>query len=197
MPSYGFSDEQIGTVTNYFLGMHQRPFVMTNYMYTPDASLIPAGKALFEKLKCLSCHYIGTPTTDTKAPNFQLVKNRLRPEWVEHWIARPDSIMPGTPMTAFWWASGKVAAADPDILGGNAMMQIRAVHDYVQSLGTGTVPTPTPYSTINGSDRYVLPNGEYQVVRTNAMPAENTAVKTAEKKHAEVLRKSGKPAASK
>ena len=163
MPTYGFSDAEIGTATNYFLGMHKRPFVMTSYDYPVASSLVPYGKMLFDKLKCLSCHYTdGTGEATAKAPNLSNTKKRLRPDWVPNWLAHPDAMMPGTPMTGFWWSSGKLAPADPQILGGDAMLQIKAVQEYVHSIGKDALPSPTPYATINGSDKYILPNGDYE-----------------------------------
>lgn len=169
MPTYGFSDEQIQTATDYFLATHNRHYVMTNYLYQPDPLLIPAGKELFDKLKCLSCHYLGAPGAETKAPNLATIKRRLRPEWLPHWLARPDSIMPGTPMTGFWWSSGKPAPADPNILGGDYKMQIKAVIDYVWSVSSDAPPVSSPYATVNGVDRYVLPDGSYTVIASNMM----------------------------
>jgi hypothetical protein len=166
MPTYGFSDEQLQTASNYFLASHNRQYVMTNYTYRPDPSLLPAGKYLFDKLKCLSCHYLGAPNAETKAPNLAMIKRRLRPDWLPHWLLRPDSLMPGTPMTAFWWASGKPAPADT-ILGGDYKLQIRAVIDYVWSINTDEMPPSSPYATINGVDRYVFPDGSYSVMASN------------------------------
>ncbi|MBS1903204.1 MAG: c-type cytochrome [Bacteroidetes bacterium] len=163
MPSYGFSDDDISLATNYFLGLHKRPFVLTNYEYQANASMVPHGKEMFDKLKCLSCHYVGTTGEATaKAPNLANVKKRLRPDWITTWISRPDSVMPGTPMTAFWVSGGKMAAADPQILGGDYKMQIQAVKDYLESIGTDATITATPYAVINGSAKYVLPNGDYE-----------------------------------
>ncbi len=163
MPSYGFSDVDISTATNYFLSMHKRPLVMTNYEYPVNNALVPYGKALVDKLKCVSCHSIGTQGADgAKSPNLLNVKKRMRPDWVGHWLARPDSIMPGTPMTGFWWSGGKPAPADPEILGGNITMQIEAVKEYLHSIGTDVVSSPSAYATINGVDKYVLPNGDYE-----------------------------------
>jgi hypothetical protein len=143
---------------------------MTEYLYAVDQSLLPAGKALYEKVKCLTCHYVGTETPGAKAPDLAGVRSRLRPDWVGHWLARPDSIVPGTPMTAFWWMGGKPASPAPEILGGDVQMQIKAVQDFIYSLGRVGIPSPTPYSTIGGSPRYVLPNGSYQAsASTNAM----------------------------
>lgn len=166
MPSYGFSDEQLQTASNYFLATHDRQYVRTTYTHTPNPALLPAGKYLFDKLKCLSCHYVGgAVNAETKAPSLSTIKKRLRPDWLPHWLLRPDSVMPGTPMTAFWWASGKPAPADT-ILGGDYKLQIQAVIDYVWSINTDEMPPPSPYATVNGVNRYVLPNGGY-VIATN------------------------------
>ncbi|HYM19841.1 MAG TPA: c-type cytochrome [Candidatus Kapabacteria bacterium] len=163
MPSFGFSDGDISTATNYFLGMHDRQFVLTSYDYPVNQTLVPHGKELFDKLKCLSCHYVNaSEESKAKSPNLTNVKKRIRPEWLDVWLARPDSIMPGTPMTSFWISGGKQAAADPVILGGNAKMQIQAVKEYLHSIGTDVVPSPSPYATIGGSPKYVLPNGDYE-----------------------------------
>jgi hypothetical protein len=57
-------------------------------------------------------------------------------------------------------------------------MQIRAVRDYVYSIGRTEDPVQTPYAVINGSDHYVLPNGTYDVVLTSAMPRTGPDVMT-------------------
>jgi cytochrome c2 len=169
MPTFGFSDVELQTISDYFLATHNREYVMTNYTYKPNPELIPAGKYLFDKLKCLSCHYVGgSQNAETKAPSLSVLKRRIRPDWLPHWLARPDSIVPGTPMTAFWWASGKPAPAD-SILGGDYQMQIRAVIDYVWSINTDEMPPSTPYAVVNGVERYVLPDGSYTVIASNMM----------------------------
>jgi mono/diheme cytochrome c family protein len=163
MPTFGFSDNDISTATNYFLATHKRQLVMTSYEYPVNSSLVPYGKMLFDKLKCLSCHYVGgSGEAAAKAPDLANVKKRMRPDWINRWLARPDSIMPGTPMTAFWWASGKPAPADPEILGGNVQMQIAAVKEYLHSIGNDANPQPTPYAVIGGSPKFILPNGDYE-----------------------------------
>jgi cytochrome c2 len=200
MPTFGFSDAEIGTATNYFLGIHKQQLMLTQYQFQGDPNLLAAGKALYDKINCLSCHSAGAPTPDTKAPSFALSKGRLKPDWVEHWIARPDSIMPGTPMTAFWWTAGKPSTPAVEILGGDINMQIHAVHTYIQSLGNGGIPSPTPYATINGVDKYVMPNGDYRPVMTNATPASlanQPGMPLPKKEALKKAEKIGKPTASK
>jgi cytochrome c2 len=197
MPSYGFSDGEISTATNYFLGMHKRQLMLTSYEYPLNAPLVPHGKELFDKLKCLSCHYINaSEESKAKAPNLTNVKKRIRPEWLDVWLSRPDSIMPGTPMTSFWISGGKQAAADPAILGGNAKMQIQAVKEYLHSIGNDNVPVPSPYATIGGSAKYVLPNGDYEaaMMRMEMPTAESMLAKPAapNKEHSGLLRRADK-----
>ncbi len=175
MPSFGFSDAEIGTATNYFLGMHKRPFVMTSYDYPTIQSLVPTGKYLVDKLKCVSCHTIGgAGANPAKAPDLENTKKRLRPDWIAMWLAHPDAQMAGTPMTGFWWVNGKMAAADSSAMGGDPMMQIKAVREYLHSIGKDVIPSSTPYATINGSDKYILPNGDYEAALMRAeMPNAN------------------------
>ncbi len=169
MPTFGFSDAEIGTATNYFLGMYRRPYVMTSYEYPTNQNLASYGKMLFDKLKCLSCHTMGgAGANPAKSPDLENTKKRLRPEWITQWLAHPDAMMPGTPMTGFWWSNGHLAAADSAILGGDPIMQIKSVAEYVHSIGKDVLPSPTPYAVINGSDKYVLPNGDYEAAMARA-----------------------------
>ncbi len=163
MPTFGFSDAEIGTASNYFLATHKRPYVMTSYDYPVNQTLAASGKLLFDKLKCLSCHTMGgVGANPAKSPDLENTKKRLRPEWISQWLAHPDAMMPGTPMTGFWWSNGKLAAADSAIMGGDPMMQIKAVQEYVHSIGKDILPASTPYAVIGGSDKYILPNGDYE-----------------------------------
>lgn len=173
MPTFGFSDSSIGVATKYFLATQKRPFVLTDYTLTLDQSLIPSGKQLFDNLKCLSCHVTGTAGGAQQiAPNLDLTRRRLRPEWVIDWLHNPEAQQPGTRMPAFWGTPKTgMNTMFPALLGADPELQIRAVRDYVYSFGSTTDITPTPYAVISGTDHYVLPNGQYDVVLTNAMPA--------------------------
>lgn len=58
---------------------------------------------------CFSCHYfdefpVERARGDLKkmAPNMDMVRNRLRPEWVKNWLLRPQNYLPYTSMTAFF-----------------------------------------------------------------------------------------------
>src|SRR5262249_49637703 len=64
-----------------------------------------AGKKVFEVLRCKQCHprseqEMNAPGVDraSLAPNLQMAVNRLRHDWINDWIRRPDEWMPGTRM---------------------------------------------------------------------------------------------------
>ena len=61
------------------------------------------GKNLFNKAACVSCHGVWPPPPGQEppsAPNLNLAKKRLRPEWIVAWLKNPQEIMPGTKMPA-------------------------------------------------------------------------------------------------
>jgi len=66
---------------------------------------------------CLKCHATGDPAHDkfATAPNFLLAKDRLKPNWVEHWLLDPQAISPGTSMPSglFRQQSGHWVFAGP------------------------------------------------------------------------------------
>ena len=169
MPSFGFSDSSIAVATKYFLATKHRPLILTDYQFVADQSLLGPGKQLFDQLKCMSCHVLGGGAAGAQqiAPNLELTKRRLRPDWVIDWIHDPNAQQAGTRMPAFFGTpTTKLSTPFPAILGGDVEMQIRAVRDYVFSIGSDVAPTSTPYAVISGKDHYVYPNGVYDVTFT-------------------------------
>jgi len=137
MPTFGLTDDEIGTITKYFLALHKKEFELRDYTaYRPEPSSVAAGKKLFDEFQCLSCHYTGTipegKTPSDLAPNLAMARTRLKPDWMVDWITNPDSIQPGTRMPTFF---PDLQSPDPDILGGNANDQIKALRDYVLTIG--------------------------------------------------------------
>ena len=55
-------------------------------------------------------------------------KDRLRPQWIEHWLRNPSRVQPGTRMPLIPWAkqSKHLAGTDAD--------RIRAVKDQLMNL---------------------------------------------------------------
>jgi len=133
MPTFTLTDDEIGTITNYFLALHKKELELRDYQtITTEPKYLAAGKKLFEELQCLSCHYTGKipegKGPGDLAPNLALAKSRLKPDWILEWIARPDSITPGTRMPNFY---PDMQSPDPDVFGGDAKEQIRALRDHI------------------------------------------------------------------
>ena len=78
------------------------------------------------------------------APDFNLARQRLNPDWILKWLKDPQKVQPGTKMPSFY-------PGGPDnILGGKEDLQIEAMRDYLMTLGrtpsARVAPTPTPAS---------------------------------------------------
>ena len=133
MPTFSLTDDEIGTITRYFLALHRKELEVREYQNIPlEPKYLVNGKKLFEDYQCLSCHTTGKipegKSPSDLAPNLALAKTRLKPEWILDWIARPDSIQPNTRMPNFF---PDMQAADTTILAGDAREQIKALRDYL------------------------------------------------------------------
>ncbi|MDQ6894532.1 MAG: c-type cytochrome [Acidobacteriota bacterium] len=105
MPTFGFTEGELNDLTRYFASLDraQYPFLLASYQ--PDAVSWAAGKKTFELLKCKQCHprseqEMNAPGVERSnlAPNLQMASTRLRHDWINDWIRRPDEWMPGTRM---------------------------------------------------------------------------------------------------
>jgi hypothetical protein len=152
MPTFDFTEAQISILGRYFAELDKLvdwPYNNLEVETTPQ--MLAAGKQLFTGAQCHTCHP-STPggnseTRSGVAPNLTLTHGRLRPDWTERWIIDPAAIDPDTRMPAFFEldpATGKrkpfVPTDGPPILDSDAAAQIRALRDYVFSLG-GPVKT--------------------------------------------------------
>ncbi len=103
MPTFSFSENELGKLVRFFEALSRQPFP-----YIPDqrppltAKEIDMARSLFSSpaAPCLKCHATGDPAHDktATAPNFLQAKGRLKPDWVERWIIDPQAISPGTSM---------------------------------------------------------------------------------------------------
>jgi cytochrome c2 len=104
MPTFGFTDAQLNDLTKYFAALSKAsyPFILPDT--TPDAMSVAAGKKVFEMYRCAQCHPRSQQDADkvedksSLAPNLQMAHTRLRHDWINDWISRPDEWMPGTRM---------------------------------------------------------------------------------------------------
>jgi len=113
MPSFQMPEKDVATLVNYFgaLDGKLQPYVHFDKDKVKPESL-EAGRTLFAKAECLSCHGDWPPPPDKEAPSapsLSYAKRRLRPDWVVKWIQNPQKIMPGTKMPVYFEGAGSSA----------------------------------------------------------------------------------------
>jgi len=144
MPTFHLADTEANTVVGYFTALDR---VSVPFVHIERAALSPAnvevGKLLTSKdyFDCFSCHQRGAQKPQGPpegwAPDLALAHARLNPEWIVKWLRDPQKLMPGTKMPSFY------PGGPPDVLGGDDEAQIRALRDFVVSLGLPeTTPSP-------------------------------------------------------
>jgi hypothetical protein len=103
MPTFSFSENELGKLVRFFQALSRQPFP---YIPEPFPTLTAKETEMARNLfsspaaPCLKCHATGDPAHDrtATAPNFLQAKGRLKPDWVERWIIDPQAISPGTSM---------------------------------------------------------------------------------------------------
>ncbi len=126
MPSFEMTNEE----KNKLVAMFQAKSDQGTFEATTHQDVVwekgekAAAKKLFKDLDCVSCHAAEYTNDEPVAPNLKYAKRRLRASWIEKWLAAPEEILPGTTMPNFW-LDGE--PADPDLLGGDAKRQIKAL----------------------------------------------------------------------
>ena len=103
MPTFYFSDRQVGKVMRFFMARSTQPLP-----YQPEdmEPLSSAERLMSRRLfsgkaaPCLKCHMTGNAARDRNAtaPNFLIAAQRLKPEWTYRWMLEPANIAPGTAM---------------------------------------------------------------------------------------------------
>ena len=103
MPTFSFSENELGKLVRFFQALSRQPFP-----YIPEevpqltAKETEMARSLFSSTAapCLKCHATGDPIHDRNAtaPNFLQAKGRLKADWMERWIIDPQAISPGTSM---------------------------------------------------------------------------------------------------
>jgi cytochrome c551/c552 len=103
MPTFSFSENELGKLVRFFQALSRQPFP-----YIPEERPVLTAKetdmarSLFSSTAapCLKCHATGDPAHDrfATAPNFLQARGRLKPDWMERWIIDPQAISPGTSM---------------------------------------------------------------------------------------------------
>jgi cytochrome c2 len=139
MPTYGFTELELNTLTHYFASLDLVP-----YPFEPqpeiDAEMVAVGGNLFRKWECVSCHVVAGKLPNQEpanmAPDLAMSRERLRPGWIESWLEDPMRIQPATRMPQNFPERAEDNAF-PEILGGDQKAQIDAVTQYLLTLEAG------------------------------------------------------------
>ncbi|HXK08576.1 MAG TPA: c-type cytochrome [Vicinamibacteria bacterium] len=142
MPTFGFTEPQLNTITHYFASMDLVP-----YPFEPradiDPKMVSTGAGLFGRAECVKCHVVGgklpNQPPSNMAPDLAAVRARLRPGWIRSWLKDPQRIVPGTRMPQNF-PDKPEENAYPDVLGGKQQAQIDAVTQFLLTLGPGGEP---------------------------------------------------------
>ncbi|MCA9621097.1 MAG: c-type cytochrome [Myxococcales bacterium] len=113
MPTFELTPEQWTDIVRYFSSWDKQPYpfeVPKVPTHSPEDKLWALSNMNSTQTgNCLSCHYfdefpVERARGDLKkmAPNLDMVRHRLRPEWVRQWLLRPHNYLPYTAMTAFF-----------------------------------------------------------------------------------------------
>jgi cytochrome c2 len=139
MPTFGFSELQLNTLTHYFASLDLVP-----YPFEPaaevDPSMVATGAVLFGSAECVKCHVVAGKLPNqppgNMAPDLARARARLRPEWIKSWLKDPQRIVPGTRMPQNF-PERPEDNVYPDILGGDQKAQVEAVTQFLLSLDHG------------------------------------------------------------
>jgi len=103
MPTFSFSDNELGKLVRFFQALSRQPLPYIPETAAPlTAKENEMARSLFSSTAapCLKCHATGDPAHDRSAtaPNFLMAKQRLKSDWMERWLIDPQAISPGTSM---------------------------------------------------------------------------------------------------
>jgi cytochrome c551/c552 len=103
MPTFFFSPVEVRKLVRFFQAISTQPMPYIPRKLEPlSTAELDMARALFtsQGAPCLKCHAIGLAEHDKNAtaPNFLLAPDRLKPDWVRHWILDPSMMDPGTNM---------------------------------------------------------------------------------------------------
>lgn len=145
MPTFNFKHDELNKlVMGFSAGDAQDTFsAPVAVQWEPGEK--EAAQKIWNELACTTCHTQGFTNEAPLAPNLHYAKSRLREEFMDAWIANPQSFQPYTTMPAFWDdGNGKLQSAVEGVLDNDPKRQIRAVRKLVQEFGYDTNPKPFP-----------------------------------------------------
>ncbi|MBI3895050.1 MAG: c-type cytochrome [Acidobacteria bacterium] len=103
MPTFYFSEGEILALTRFFEAMSSqvRPYIAPQLVPMTSQEMTLARQLFTDPgAPCLTCHATGDPAHDQRAtaPNFVLMRSRLKPDWTRRWMLDPQMMNPGTAM---------------------------------------------------------------------------------------------------
>ena len=145
MPTFNFKHDELNKLVTGFQGGSDQPTYEAPVKVEWEPGEKEAAKRIWNELACTTCHTLGFTSDEPQAPNLHYAKSRLRTEWMDAWIANPQSFLPYTSMPAFWDdGSGNLIPAVDGVLDNDPKRQIKAVRKLVQEFGYETSPKPFP-----------------------------------------------------
>jgi hypothetical protein len=151
MPNFNMSADEAAKLVNYFAAKSNAEFPYEYntrrrgaYLAQLEAShpglLDDAMKILTDGNYCVKCHSIGDyqvrGAVKTLGPNLDEVYRRLRPEYVKHWIANPQRILPYTGMPVnipFDPNSPTLGGVSQELFPGTSIDQLEGVVDLLMN----------------------------------------------------------------
>jgi hypothetical protein len=129
MPSFGFEGEQKNTLIAYFRGLEKlQPKIEETPLLAMSEVEKKLAKSSINTSQCFKCHkappYPKDMDMTSVAPSLQLVKERIRYDWVVPWLKDPAKLIYGTRMPGLYYSEGQAFYPDSDA-------QMNAVRDWL------------------------------------------------------------------
>lgn len=148
MPNFPFTNEELNKIVSGFQGGADQETFEGDIKVRWEPGEREAALKIWNELACTTCHTGGFTSDPAQAPNLHYAKRRLRPEWMDAWLANPYSFLPYTSMPAFWdGGDGTLIPAVEGVLDDDPKRQIQAVRKLVQEFGYNNDPKPFPLNS--------------------------------------------------
>jgi cytochrome c2 len=145
MPTFPLTNNELNKLVTFFQADAKQVTFEEEVRIQWEPGEREAARKIFDELACTSCHTVGFNRDEPQAPDLHQVKRRLRPSWIEAWIANPQSFLPYTTMPAFWDdGSGNLIPAVDGVLENDPKRQIQAVRKYLQEISQDSYPKALP-----------------------------------------------------
>jgi mono/diheme cytochrome c family protein len=143
MPSFNYTHAQLNKLITGFQAGAEQPTFEAPIVVEWEPGEKEAAQKIWNELACTTCHTLGFNNDPAQAPNLHYAKGRLRAEWMDAWLANPQSFISYTSMPAFWDdGSGNLIPAVDGVLDNDPKKQIKAVRKLVQEFGFNYQPKP-------------------------------------------------------